>query len=121
MKWIPKILSLVLLWGSVIAVILFIEPDLLKDIIIPGSYLPFFGLVALTIWYTLAILTKSIWKSLLPTITIVTYLVLTTLHLMYGVLAITLLLTLVFESWYIYRSYEKIKPTNEQKDRGTGL
>ena len=121
MKWIPKILSLVMLWGALGAVILFIEPDLLKDIIIPGSYLPFFILLTLTIWYTLAVFIKPIWKSLLLTLTVVGYIVLLTLHLMYGALAIMLLLTLVIESWYIYRSHEKIKSTHEPKDRGSGL
>lgn len=114
-------MSLVLLWGSVIAVILFIEPDLLKDILIPGSYLPLFGLITLAIWYTLALLIRSIWKSLLVTCTLVGGLALTTMKLMHIGLAFVLLLTLVTQSWYIYRSHEKIKPTNEPKNRGTGL
>lgn len=110
-----------MLWGSVIAVIVYIEPDLLKDIIIPGSYLPFFGLATLAIWYTLALLIRSIWKSLILTLTIVGALALTTMRLMHIGLAFVLLLTLVTQSWYIYHSHEKIKPANESKNRGTGL
>ncbi len=110
-----------MLWGALASVIVFIEPDLLKDILIPGSYLPFFGLLASTIWYTLAVFIKPIWKSLILTMTIVTYFILSTLHLMYPALAIMLLLTLVIESWYIYHSHEKIQTSHEPKNRGAGL
>ena len=106
-----------MLWGALASVIVFIEPDLLKDILIPGSYLPFFGLLASTIWYTLAVFIKPIWKSLILTMTIVTYFILSTLHLMYPALAIMLLLTLVIESWYIYHSHEKSKQAMNQKSR----
>lgn len=110
-----------MLWGALGSVIVFIEPDLLKDIIIPGSYFPFFILLTITIWYSLAMFMKPAWKSLFPTTTVVIFAVLSTLNLMYPALAIMLLLTLVIESWYIYRSHEKIKPTNEPKNRGTSL
>lgn len=104
MKWIPKILSLICLWGAVAGVIVFIEPELLKDVIIPGSYLPFMGLVMLATWYTLALIVKSMLKSLLLTVTIMASLVLTMSRLMHPGLVVVLLLTLVIESWYIYKS-----------------
>ena len=113
MAWIPKILSLICLWGVVATVILFVEPELLRDILIPNSYLPLFLLLTLTIWYTSAIFIKNAWKSLLFTINIVTYFVLSTLRLMYGALAIALLLTLGIQSWYIYNRHEKNNSTNQ--------
>lgn len=121
MKWIPRILSLIFLWGLVVFVILYIEPELIRDIMIPGLYLPFFALITITIWYTLSIFTKSIAYSLLITITIIFGLALTMLGLMHIGLGAVLLLTLLMESWYIYHRHEKIHPTNEQKDRGAGL
>jgi hypothetical protein len=121
MKWIPKIISLLLLWGAVASTIIYIDPELLKDILIPGSYLPFLILLTITLWYTLAIFIKSAWKSLVITLTLMLAIVLSILQIMYTGLAIMILLTLGIESWYIYHSHEKIHATHEQKNRGTGL
>ena len=121
MKWIPKILSLVFLWGAVASVVVFIDPAMLKDVLIPGTYLPFFILITIALWYTLAILTKSILASLVITLTIVAGIILTMLGLMHWGLAATLLLTLVMESWYTYHRHEKIHSTNEQKNRSSSL
>jgi hypothetical protein len=121
MKWIPKIISLIFLWGSVAYIILYVDPDLLKDILIPGLYLPFFVMLTIALWYTIALLTKSAGKSLLITITLVGAIMLTTLKLMFAGLALVILLTLGIESWYIYKSHEKNHTTHEQKDRVSGL
>lgn len=116
MKWIPKILSLVFLWGSIILIIVFVEPELLRDVLIPNSYLPFFGLLTIALWYTLALITRFVVGGLILTLTIVGSLVLMMLQLMHWGLAVVLLLTFVMESWYIYHRHEKIHSTNEQKD-----
>ena len=101
--------------------IVFVEPDLIKDVVIPGSYLPFYLLVTLALWYSLALMTRTVGGSLVLTITLVGGMVGAMLHLMHGGLAIALLLTLVMESWYIYHRHEKIHTTNEQKNRDTSL
>jgi hypothetical protein len=121
MKWIPKIISLLLLWGAVASTIIYIDPELLKDILIPGSYLPFLILLTITIWYTLAIFIRSAWKSLVLTLTLMLAIILSILQIMYTGLFIVILLTLATQSWYIYHSHEKIHATHEQKNRGTGL
>ena len=108
MKWIPRILSLVFLWGAVAGVVLYVEPELLKDIIIPGSYLPFFVLLGIALWYSI----RSFWIA----ITITFGIVLSSMQLMHWGLALTLLLTLVMESWYIYHRHEKISATDEHKN-----
>lgn len=113
MRWMPKVISLVVLWGAVLAVILFVEPELVRDIVIPGSYLPFFLLIFLAILYTS--------RSLLISLTVVGGIILSTLKLMHWGLALVLLLTLVIESWYTYKRDEKIHPTHQRQDRGTGL
>ena len=121
MKWIPKILSLLCLWGALGAVIVFVEPDLLKDIFIQNSYFPFVALLTITLWYTIAIIIKSMSKSLMLTTTIMLGVVLSMTKIMHIGLLLVLLLTLVIESWYIYHRHEKIKPAHEQKNRDTGL
>lgn len=121
MKWIPKILSLIFLWGALASVIWLIEPELIRDVMIPGSYLPFFLLLTMTLWYSLILVVKSGLASLVLTVTMVGGLVLNMMELMHWGLALVLLLTLVMESWYIYHRHEKIHPTNEQKNRSAGL
>lgn len=108
MKWIPRILSLMFLWGAVALVVLYVEPELLKDIIIPGSYLPFFILLGIALWHSL----RNFWIAT----TIMLGIILSSMELMHWGLALALLLTLVMESWYIYHRHEKIRTTNEHKN-----
>ena len=108
MKWIPRILSRVFLWGAVAGVVVYVEPELLRDIIIPGSYLPFFVLLEIALWHT----TQSFWIAT----TIVLGVILSIMQLMHWGLAVALLLTLVIESWYIYLRHEKINTTDEHKN-----
>lgn len=121
MRSLPKLISLIFLWGAVAFVVVYVEPGLLKDILIPGSYLPFFLLLSLALWYSTTWLARSVFYGMLLSLTILTGIILSMLQLMHWGLAIALALTLVIESWYIYRSYEKISKSHEQKDRGTGL
>lgn len=121
MKWIPKLISLVCLWGAVAWIVIEVEPELLKDIILPGSYAPFFILVTVATWYSFAIFIRSFWKSLMLSITLVACLVLSAMGVMHPGLLITLLLTLGIESWYIYNDHEKINSTDEQKNRGSSI
>lgn len=121
LKWIPKVISLLLLWGSLLTVVVYVEPELLKDILIPNSYAPFIALLSLCLWYTIALFVRKFWASLALALTIVLGIVLSIMKLMHIGLVIALLLTLVIESVYIYRRDEKIQPQNEHKDRGTGI
>lgn len=109
------------LWGALSAMIVFVEPDLLKDILIQNSYFPFVALLSITIWYTIAIIINSMSKSLILTFTIMLGVIMSMMKIMHIGLLLVLLLTLVIESWYIYHRHEKIKPTHEQKNRDTGL
>jgi len=116
MKWIPRILSLTLLWGGVAAIILFVEPELIRDIIVPGLYLPLLILLLIALWYSLALIFKSAMISLMFASTVIGSLILIILRFMHWGLAGVILLTLVMESMYTYHRYEKIHPANEQKD-----
>ena len=104
------------MWGAVAYIIVRVEPSLLKDVFVPGLYLPFFGLVSIALWYTIALFIRSFWQSLLLTVTVMLAMILTTLQLMFWGLALVLLLTLVIESWYIYSSHEKNRAKHEPKN-----
>ena len=121
MRWIPKLISLIFLWSAVAAIVVFVEPSLLRDILIPGGYLPFFVILTLALWYTLALVARSAVYGLLLCLTIVLGVILSMLQLMHIGLAGALILTLVIESWYTYHRYEKIREIHEHKNRDTGL
>ncbi len=121
MRYIPKILSLIILWGVLVSMVMYLDPEIVKDVLVPGLYLPFFGILSFAIWYTLWIFLGSLFKSLLLATTVILGVVLSAAGLMHPGLAVVLVLTLVIESWYIYHSYEKINSAHERKDRGTGL
>lgn len=110
-----------LLWASVAYVVAYVEPELLKDVGVPGSYLPFFVILWVAISYTLVLVLKSIRYGALLGSTIMVGVVATALKLMFWGLAVVVLLTLVIESWYIYRSYEKNHSVHESKNRGSSL
>ncbi len=114
-------MSLACLWGAVAYIIMYVEPALLKDILIPGLYLPFMAIVTIAVWYTIALFIHSFGKSLLLTMTLIVALILSTLQLMFWGLALVLLLTLGIESWYIYSSHEKNRTNHEPKNRVSGL
>lgn len=121
MKWIPKILSLVVLWGAVLVVFVYIEPEMLKDIVWPNSYLPMLILLFVSIFYTFLLVVKKLWASLLMSLTIMLAIVLSMNGIMHIGLLIVILLTLIIESVYIYRGNEKNITKNEQQDRGSSI
>lgn len=59
LKIIPKIISLILLWGVVASIIMFIDPELLEDVWIDNLYAPFLLAVFAATWYTMTIITGS--------------------------------------------------------------
>lgn len=98
-----KLCSLLLLWGMVGGMVGFVEPELIRDVIIPGSYLPLVGLVWITLGYSALLVTHSWLGALVLSLTMMAGIVLSMLGLMHWGLFMTLLLTLVIESWYIYK------------------
>lgn len=59
MKWLPKLVSLLMLWGVVASIIMFIDPELLEDVWIDNLYAPFLLSVFAAMWYTMTIVTGS--------------------------------------------------------------
>ena len=94
MKWIIRIASLVVLWGAVGTVIWYVDPLLVRDVLIPSSYAPFFLLLWLALGYTVGVLLGT---------TMMVGVVLSAMGIMHLGLLIVLLLTLLIESWYIYK------------------
>lgn len=64
MKIVLKTVSLILLWGMVVYVIMFVDPESVKDVGIPGSYLPLLAPFFAAVWYTGYLILKVFWSSI---------------------------------------------------------
>jgi|GEM_PF-2145381 len=121
LKWIPKILSLIVLWGAVSIVFVYVEPEMLKDIFWPNTYLPMLILLFVSIFYTFFVFIKKLWMSTLIAMTIMLTIVLAMNRIMHLGLMLVILLTLIIESVYIYKRNENNITKNEQQDRGSSI
>lgn len=59
MRWLPKAISTIVLWGVVFYIVLFIDPVLLQDVLIEGVYLPFLVALFLAVFYSLSLAFQS--------------------------------------------------------------
>lgn len=107
-------MSLVVLWGAVSIVFVYVEPEMLKDIIWPNTYLPMLILLFVSIFYSFLLIIKQLLTSLLMSLTIMLAIVLAMNQIMHIGLILVILLTLIIESVYIYRGNEKNITKNEQ-------
>ena len=60
MKWIPKILTAVVMWSVVVGIVIYVEPSQIENVIIPKIYLPLLVSVWLAFWYSVVLVTKSL-------------------------------------------------------------
>lgn len=59
MKYVPKIISMLFLWGVVVAMVIFVDPAMLKNIWLDDLYTPFLLSVLIASWYTMSLITGS--------------------------------------------------------------
>lgn len=71
MKYLPKMIAVTLMWGVVLGIIFYVDPALVKDVVVPGVYLPLVLSVAVSCWYSILLVTKSLKSASLVTIVIV--------------------------------------------------
>ncbi len=64
-NYLPTVILIIVLWGLLGVLITQVEPELVKNILIPGLYLPFFLLLLPTSFLTLAILLANTKRGLL--------------------------------------------------------
>lgn len=58
-NYLPTLVLILILWFLLALMIFLIEPELIKDVIIPGLYLPFFGLFFPAVFLSLAIILNN--------------------------------------------------------------
>ena len=75
-NYLPSLVLVLVLWGLLLAMIVYVEPVLVKDILIPGLYLPFFMLFMPASFLTLALMMANTRRGLLASLGITGFLVL---------------------------------------------
>ena len=116
MIWLVKAVSILLLWGLLAGMVVGIDPQTVKDVIVINSYSPFWILLFIAITYSVVVTGGKWWGGIIIGLTVILGGILSMLGIMYLGLLIVFILTLGIESWYIYTGHEKIKSPNEQKD-----
>lgn len=58
-NYLPTLILTLILWGLLATIIIWVDPQLVKDIILPGVYLPFFVVFWPASFFTLALLMGS--------------------------------------------------------------
>jgi hypothetical protein len=95
-KWILRILSLVLCWGSVVAIIMYVDPDKVRDVGIAGLYLPIVASIGISSWYSMLLATKSIKYASALTLIVLAALIMMIFQVMNVLIAVALIGMLVF-------------------------
>jgi hypothetical protein len=104
MKVGAKIIAIVMLWGVLAYIIGWVEPEQVRDVVIPGSYLPMTIPFAFALWYTSTVILRSGKKGLLLALMGISLLYLMILSLLttYTVVAVLL--------FFGYELYQLRKP-----------
>lgn len=77
----PSVVITLILWVSLSLMIYFVQPNLVKNLLIPGIYLPFMLNVFLAVFFTLSLILKNRRRSLLISLSLVIFLLLRVLEL----------------------------------------
>ena len=75
-NFLPTFILIILLWISWFFMLFFVEPEMIRDILVPGLYLPFLTALFLAIFFTLSVLLVSSRQGLILSSTIIAFLIL---------------------------------------------
>lgn len=75
-NYLPTLLLIVILWGLLGLMIHFVEPEMVKDLLIPGFYLPFWLLFFPASFLTLAVFLNNSHRGLIVSLGITVFLIL---------------------------------------------
>jgi len=75
-SYLATMILIIMLWGLLGAMIYWVDPELIKNILIPGLYLPFFLLFFPAMLLTLAVILTNSRKGLLGALGVTVFLIL---------------------------------------------
>ncbi len=75
-NYFPTLVLILLLWSLLGLMLVYVEPELVKDVLVPGLYLPFFLLFFPASFFSLALLLANTRRGLIASLGLSVYLVL---------------------------------------------
>ncbi len=64
-NYLPTLILILVLWGLLGGLIFWVEPELIKNVLIPGLYLPFFMLLVPASFFSLALIFNNARRGLI--------------------------------------------------------
>ena len=74
-NYFPTLVLILLLWSLLGLMLVYVEPELVKDVLVPGLYLPFFLLFFPASFFSLALLLANTRRGLIASLGLSVYLV----------------------------------------------
>jgi len=96
------------IWGTVAYVVVYIDPELLRDVWIPGMYAPFQLLLGVAVWYTVSALIKSYGKAAIISLLVVLLMSLSILKVLNWISTLAIVVTTLLLIYHSLRP--KTKP-----------
>ena len=75
-NYLPTLILIAVLWSLIAAIVVYVEPELVRDVIVPGLYLPFFLLFLPASFFTLAVILANTRRGFLVALGLTGYLML---------------------------------------------
>jgi len=104
MRYIPKAIAAILLWGLVAYIILNVNPVSVRDVGVKNAYLPLLVPVFLATSYSVYAVISSVWASLAASSLVILMLVLGIMGILNIFLAIVIMAMIVFTIYLRYYS-----------------
>lgn len=97
-----KLIAILSLWSVVAYIMIFLEPNSIKDVLIESIYLPFLVAVTVALGYTMSVIANKWWLAASVTGLLMLGLVLSILGLLNTFLVIVIALMIVFACYLSY-------------------
>ncbi len=91
------------LWALVLYVVVTIDPEIIRDVLVERLYLPFFGLLGVAFWYTFAMILRGWLRGLIVAIYVLSQLYLQVFGILDYLIAIVSICLLVLLLWLSYQ------------------
>ena len=75
-NFLPTLIFIILLWAAFGFIVYFVDPPIVRDILVPGAYLPFFANLFLALFLTLAFIFANTRRGLITSMGITSFLIL---------------------------------------------
>ncbi|MEI6690721.1 MAG: hypothetical protein WCL07_03155 [bacterium] len=119
-KYALRILVALSLWTIVGYMVIVIDPDILKNVLIEGAYLPFMACLMCALWYTSALIFSSWWRGLLISLTIIIQIGLRLMGILTILVIVISAVSIFCLLWISYQRNGRVKDKNTSNTESEG-